>query len=388
MITRKKNNLAPFKLGRAWIELDMESLRYNVNLLRGILPESCELMPAVKANAYGHGAVLICRELNKLGVRNFCVASVTEGAELRRGRIRGDILVLGYTHPKQFHLLKQYHLTQTIIDHNYATVLNGYGKKLEVHIKVDTGMHRLGERSENIDKILQIYNYNNLAVSGIYTHLCAADLEGDEGKAFTQAQIDKFNAVLSGITEKGYPRPKAHIHGSYGVFLNNTNMYDYARVGIALYGMLSGQGDAETRNAALRPVLSIKARICAVKTVFANEPAGYGLAFTAVRDTPIAILAIGYADGIPRDLSGGAGYALINGCEAPVVGRVCMDLMAVDITGIENVYSGDIAVIIGKSGAKEITACDMAKQAGTISNEILSRLSVRLERVVILSVAN
>ena len=146
---------------RAWVELDMGNLRKNVAALKRLMPPGCELMPAVKANAYGHGAVLISKELNRLGINAFCVASISEGIELRRNGVKGEILILGYTHPERFSMLVKYRLTQTVVDYSYAQLLNSYGKLLKVHLKIDTGMHRLGERSDHFDDICHIFDCKN-----------------------------------------------------------------------------------------------------------------------------------------------------------------------------------------------------------------------------------
>ena len=159
--------------GRAWIELDSQALAHNIAFLQSRLPRSCKLMPAVKANAYGHGAVPVCKELYRLGVRHFCVASLSEGIELRKNGIAGEILILGYTHPSQAFLLRRYRLSQTVVDSQYAKALSTYGKKLRVHIGIDTGMHRLGERSENIDQIALLFALKHLQIDGIFTHLSA-----------------------------------------------------------------------------------------------------------------------------------------------------------------------------------------------------------------------
>ena len=370
-------------MGRAWIELDMNNLRHNINVVRGLVADGCGLMAVVKADAYGHGAVEIARELNANGIHAFCVASVLEGVELRRHGTKGEILIMGYTHPKQFCLLEGYRLTQAVIDCGYAKALDSYGRKLTVHIKVDTGMHRLGEGSENIGGILRIFQYKNLVINGIYTHLCTVDSDGQADKDFAQMQIDRFCRVLSKIEKQGFTLPKAHVQNSYGILNRPDLSFDYARVGVAFYGMLYTRSDTVRYNAGLRPVLSVKVRVCAVKTLAAGEAVGYGLAFRAPHATRIAVLSIGYADGIPRCLSCGIGHVLVNGQKAPVVGRICMDQMMVDVTGIEGVRQGDIAVIIGRSGKAEITACDIAEQAGTVSTEVLSRLGPRLERVVL-----
>lgn len=369
--------------GRAWIELNRAKLRHNVDTLHALLPNGCELMPAVKANAYGHSAVLISRELNRLGVNAFCVATVREGAELRQNGIAGTILVLGYTDPGDFSLLRRYHLTQTVLDFSYAKVLDRSGGKISVHVKIDTGMHRLGERSEQIEEILEIFQCKGLKIEGIFTHLCVADEVSPASIEFTHAQAKAFYGVIDELRRHGFTCPKKHIVSSDGLLYYPELAENYARVGIALYGMLSTRADTERCGISLEPVLSIKARVALVKNLFQGEAVGYGLQFVAPRDTAIAVVAIGYGDGIPRSLSCGVGRVLIGGSKAPVVGRICMDQMLVDISNIPNVKAGDIAMIIGQSGDEKITACDLAEQTGTIANEILSRLGGRLERRII-----
>ena len=373
---------AGFQKSRAWIEISRENLRHNVGQLRALLPKGCELMPVLKANAYGHGAAMIAKELQKLGVQAFCVATALEGVELRQSGIRGEILVLGYTHPEQFSLLRRYRLTQTVVDFDYAQVLNGYGKEIRVHIGVDTGMHRLGENWENLNRIRHLFHLRNLRVAGIFTHLCAADGENEEDQAFTAMQAQRFYRTVENIETSECTSLKAHILGSYGLFHYPELAGNYARTGIALYGLLSSEEDLSRCPVNLRPVLSLKARVATVKELRAGESAGYNRAFTALRQTRTATLAIGYADGLPRALSCGVGSVLINGRRAPIIGKICMDQTLVDVTGIPDVRPGDAAVVIGESGEESISACDLAKQAGTITNEILSRLGPRLERVL------
>lgn len=369
--------------GRAWIELDRAALRHNVEALRSLLPDGCELMPAIKANAYGHGAVLIAKELIALGVRAFCVATVHEGVELRESGVTGDILILGYTAPWEFALLRQYDLIQTVVDSQYAAELDRYGEPLRVHLKIDTGMRRLGERAEQIDRIAAIFRYRNLSIEGVYTHLCADDTKTARDAAFTRTQAGAFNDMISELEQRGFLCMKRHLLASYGLLNYPELGGDYARVGIALYGVLSNRADLEHCPIRLEPVLSLKARIALVKDVHQGESVGYGLTYTADRDRRIAVLTIGYADGLPRALSNGKGRVLINGMIAPIIGRICMDQTMVDVTGIPGVEQGGVAVIIGKSGANEITAYDLAEQSGTITNEILSRLVTRVERVML-----
>ncbi len=370
------------KKGRAWIEVDSKNLRQNVHSLQSLLPPDCKLMPAVKANAYGHGAVLVSKELNSMGIQSFCVATVFEGIELRKNGICGEILVLGYTHPAQFSLLKKYRLTQTVVDYNYAQILNQYGKKLKVHIKIDTGMHRLGERCEETEKIEKIFSMKNLVTEGIYTHLCADTASLSSDKAFTAQQVRAFYDIVGRLKEDRRLHLKVHMLASSGLLHYPELAGDYARVGIALYGCLSSRKDLENCPVPLLPVLSVKSRIEIVKTLKKGESAGYGMQYTAEKDSKIAVIAIGYGDGLPRALSQGKGKMLVNGCEAPIIGRICMDQTIVDITDIPNVKAGDMAVIIGRSGEHEITAYDLAEASETITNEILSRLGLRLERVL------
>jgi serine/alanine racemase len=365
--------------GRAWIELDMANLRHNVNLLRDLLPPDCVLMPAVKANAYGHGAILMAREMNRLGIRAFCVASVDEAAELRRNGIEGEILVLGCTPPEQFPLLAEYHLIQTVLDFEYAKLLNSFGRPLEVHVAADTGMRRIGERSENVDNFLAMFRMRNLRVTGLYTHLCTDDSPEMADRVFTARQAAAFVALRTQLHSCGYD-PKVHLLSSYSLLSYPELGGAYARVGLALYGVLSRQTDLDRLGTDLRPVLALKARVIQTKALHTGEGVGYGLAYVADRERRIAVISIGYADGVPRSLSCGNGRVLIRGKSAPILGRVCMDLLMVDITGID-CKSGDIAVVIGRSGEQEITVYELARESGTLANELLSRLGSRLERV-------
>jgi len=375
--------MTDFCQGRAWIELDRAALRHNVEQLQKRLPPGGALMPAVKANAYGHGAVLIAKELNTFGVDAFCVASVFEGIELRQNGVLGEILILGYTHPRYVPFLNQYRLTQTILDYSYALELNACGQTINVHIKIDTGMHRLGERFENRKELQQIFACDQFRVTGAYTHLYADDLSLPADRAVALEQSRAFYQTVKRMKELGHPIPKVHVLASGGLLHCPDIGGDYARPGIALYGQMSTKEEWSKVKHELRPVLSLKARIALVKDLHRGEGAGYGHQFKAERDTKIAVASIGYADGLPRSLSNGVGTVLVHGHIAPIVGRICMDQTLLDITDIPAVMPGDIAVFIGTSGSQEITACDIAEQSGTISNEVLSRLGARLERVLV-----
>lgn len=370
----------PSPTGRAWIELDREALSHNVSLLRRMLPEGCRLMPAVKANAYGHGAVLMAEELNRLGIDAFCVACPAEGVALRRAKIKGEILILGRTEPEDLPLLARYHLAQTVVDRSYADLLSRSGIKLHVHIGIDTGMHRFGIPCEDTGDILSVFRMKNLSVDGMLTHLAACDSSDEQCVAFTEAQIQAFDQTVRLLSEHGVACPKLHIQSSYGLINYHCRGMAYARPGILLYGVHSCPEYAAACRESFAPVLSLKARVASVRTLSPGDHAGYGPDFTAERPMRIAVLSIGYADGLPRLLSGGKGFVLIKGRRAPVIGRICMDLTIVDVSGCPSVKPGDIAVIIGSSAGREISAEEMADRCGTITNELLSRLGTRLER--------
>lgn len=375
--------LSMYEKGRAWVEVNMEHLRHNVRLFQGLLPKNCALMPAVKANAYGHGAVLVAKELQKLGIRDYCVASAAEGAELRQAGIRGQILVLGYTHPHDFDLLWEYDLTQTVVDAACGKELGAYGRELSVHVGIDTGMHRLGEPWDDIYSIRKLWDYKNLRITGVYSHLCTSDGGTEEDRDYVHLQELRFQEAVGYLRKEG-KRFSTHLQGSYGI-LNKEELngnYDYARAGISLYGVFSERSAKLSQRYDLKPVASLKARIGSVREVPKGEGAGYGLAWRASSGSRIAAVSIGYADGFPRTLSN-TGHTLVRGRKVPVIGRVCMDQLLLDVTEVSGVCPGDEAVLIGKSKDQEIRVEELAEEAGTISNEILSRLGERLLRVAV-----
>ncbi len=376
---------------RAWIEVSRDALRHNVRYLQSLLPDHCALMPVVKANAYGHGAGLIAAELNRMGIRSFCVACVSEGIELRRQHISGELLVLGYTHPDQFPLLDQYALTQTVVDHAHALALSAYAcsasrpSPLPVHIAVDTGMHRLGEPAEHAARIGEIFTLPGLQVTGMYTHLAAAGGVDAASQSFTLEQINSFYRLAAQTCFPGNRpvRARLHLQASYGILRYPLPDVDCARPGIALYGLLSNAADTRLYADRLRPVLSLRARVAAIHRLSPGESAGYDMAYTATCPTAIATVTIGYADGLPRSLSEGGAAVLLHGQRAPIIGRICMDQLLADVTAIPQTRPGDIATLIGRDGPESISAAGLADACGTITNELLSCLGPRLERLAL-----
>lgn len=367
-----------FKTERAWIEVNVGNLRHNVETLKKVMQPGCELMAVVKAQAYGHGAVLTASYLNKMGVMAFAVATINEGIILRKSGIRGEILILGYTDVGRASELKKYDLIQALISFEYAEALNIQGFTIRTHIKIDTGMHRLGIPSGELSAVRKVFFMENLKVCGMFTHLCCSDSRHPDDVAYTRGQIDSFYSLTDALSDSGIILPKLHIQSSYGLLNYPGLVCDYVRAGIALYGVLSTLDDDTVLKLDLCPVLSLKSRVVLIREVAAGESIGYGRSFKAGRDTRIAILPIGYGDGFPRNLYGGKGSVLINQYVVPVVGRICMDQLAVDITDAEGVSLGDIATLVGAEGHDELSAPAVADSSGSISNELLCRMGVRL----------
>lgn len=368
--------------GRAYIEINLSNLEHNVAALQKVMPKECKLMAVVKREAYGHGAFEIASNLEKMGVDAFATATIDEAIWLRKYGIRGEILILGYTEVLRASELKKYHLTQTLIDFDYARALNSQGIAVKVHLKIDTGMHRLGIPAENFLQIKKLFSMKNLKICGMFTHLCCADSTDAEDIAFTEIQIGRFYSVVDELKDRGLPVPKLHIQSSYGL-MNYPNLKcDYVRAGIALYGVLSTGGDCPVVMPDLRPVLSLKAKVILIRSVCKGESIGYGRSFTADRECRIAILPIGYGDGVPRNLSNQRAGVMLRGKYAPIIGRICMDQLAVDVTEIKEISVGDTATLIGSEGAPPVSAPEVAGRAETISNELLCRLGARLPVIV------
>ncbi len=372
---RRIRPVRPDDRGRAWVEVDSGALRQNAESLRSILPGGCELMAVLKCEAYGHGAVKAARLLNGCGVRAFAVACAAEGVQLRRAGVRGVILVLGWTAPESFECLARYRLTQTVTEPDYARALSAFGRNIDVHIKIDTGMHRLGADPGDIAGIEEIFSLPHLRVTGMFTHLCVSDSLSAESRSFTEGQVGRFFALADALRRDGYDPGKLHTQSSYGLLNYPDARCAYARVGIALYGVKSSAGNDVGVWPGLVPALSLKARVEQVRSLPAGAGLGYGLAYTTARASRIAVLPIGYGDGFPRGCADAE--VLVNGHRAPVIGRVCMDQLFVDVTDCGEVRPGDTVVLIGPGLPCE----ELAGHCGTISNEILSRLGKRLPRV-------
>lgn len=379
MLTKLKSTTAA--RSRAWAEIDLANLDHNVKELQRILPSGTALMAVVKANAYGHGAAPVAERLYSAGISSFAVAEIDEGIALRRQGIQGEILVLGYTPSDRLDELLHADLAQTVVSAEDAERLQAFGKRINVHIKIDTGMNRLGEPFGHTEKILSMYRHSHLHVIGTFSHLACADSPDEEDRAFTRLQYERLLEVAAKIRSAGHDPGRLHIQNSSGILNGFGWSFDTARPGLALYGLNSAPEGRIPADIELRPVLSLKASVTRVSRVECGEAVGYNRGFTASRATVLATLSIGYADGIPRRLAETGGSVLLHGKRAPIVGRISMDQMTVDVTEIEGVRQGDAATLIGRDGAEAIAAEEVAASAGTIVNEVLSRLGPRLQRI-------
>lgn len=366
---------------RAYIELNLANLTHNVSVLKAALPANAELMGVVKREAYGHGSYAVATHLEKTGVKAFAVATIDEGIALRRYGIRGEILILGFTDVRRAKELKTYRLTQTLIDFPYAEKLNRQKIPVSVHIAIDSGMHRLGLDTDDLDGVQKLFQMKHLHIQGIFTHLCCADSRKPEDISFTRKQIRSFYGLISQMETAGLPIPKIHLQSSYGLLNYPDLPCDYVRAGISLYGVFSSPDDRTLLQPKLRPVLALKAKVVLIREISRGETVGYGRTFRAERNSRIAILPIGYGDGLPRNLSGKA-MVRISTHLLPVIGRICMDQLAIDITGAEDVSVGDTAILIDNQPDSPLSAPNVAALSGSISNELLCRLGTRLPVVI------
>ena len=366
---------------RAYIELNLANLTHNVSVLKAALPANAELMGVVKREAYGHGSYAVATHLEKTGVKAFAVATIDEGIALRRYGIRGEILILGFTDVRRAKELKTYRLSQTLIDFPYAEKLNRQKIPVSVHIAIDSGMHRLGLDTDDLENVQKLFQMKHLHIQGIFTHLCCADSRKPEDISFTRKQIRSFYGLISQMETAGLPIPKIHLQSSYGLLNYPDLPCDYVRAGISLYGVSSSPDDRTLLQPKLRPVLALKAKVVLIREISRGETVGYDRTFRAERNSRIAILPIGYGDGLPRNLSGKA-MVRISTHLLPVIGRICMDQLAIDLTGVDDVSVGDTAILIDNAENSPLLAPNVAALSGSISNELLCRLGTRLPVVI------
>jgi alanine racemase len=368
-----------------WAEIDLNNLAANFHATKEFVGRDLKYMAVVKADGYGHGAVECARRLEKEGIDWFGVALPEEGVELRSSGIRKLILCLGSFWEGQENLLLNYDLTPTIFRLDLAERFNNaakaQGMMADVHIKIDTGMGRVGVRYDAVREFAdRLKSFENLRVDGLMTHLAAADdLKQDP---FTDEQVRRFNECVDIFHEKGFHPSYRDLANSPGAVGHPNTRGNMVRIGGILYGLGGDILPKEIAKPELKPVLSLYSRVALLKTIPAHETLGYSRTFETARDSIIATVPIGYQDGYMRLLSN-TGRALVNGQYAPIVGRVSMDWILVDVTDIPDHKLGDKVTLIGEENGNTVTAEEVAQKTGTISYEVTCGISARVPRIYI-----
>ncbi len=363
-----------------WCEVDLQAVAHNYRVLKKLAGFKTEMLPVIKGDAYGHGMLQVASILNDAGVKFFGVSDVEEGVLLRQTGFTQKILLFESTLPQDAPLIAEFDLIPTICTLELAKELNRYARsinrRIAIHVEVDTGMGRLGLWHEEavpfISKVLK--DHHCLSIEGIYTHFPVAEADPE----FTRRQIQKLDEVVSQLDRLGLVVPYIHAANSMGIVKYQSKTLNLARPGLMLYGLHpNGRHVGKVR---LKPVLSVKSQVMFVKRMLKGRSISYGRTFVAPRTMTIATLAIGYRDGYFRSLSNRA-FVLIKGEPCPVVGRVTMDQIMVDVSHLKGVKPGIEAVIMGRQGQKEVSADDLAQWADTISYEIVTSLGSGVARI-------
>ena len=364
-------------MSMSFVTVDLAAIAHNVQLLRKGLPESTQMIAVVKADAYGHGFFPIAQTALRHGATRLAVANVEEGMELRQaGLADAPILVLGGTLPRQAQDAVDFHLAQTIFTPAMAEALEAAavrvrGKAL-AHLKIETGMNRLGVRpGQPLEEVLHaLRRCPHVELEGMYSHLAVSDCDD----AYTRAQYAVFEQAARQVKAAGFS-PMLHLSNSAAALSPQYDKLDAVRFGIGLYGLDPVQKGTYD----LRPALSWHTQVAWVHDVAPGETVGYGRTFPAERPTRVATIPVGYADGYRRALSN-VGQVLLKGARAPIIGRVCMDQCMVDVTDLADVNLGDDVVLLGRQGMEEITADEMAAWCDTIHYEIVTCIGKRVPR--------
>lgn len=364
----------------AWAEVHTGLISHNVAIVAQ-RTAPVQVWAVVKANGYGHGAIQVANAALAGGATGLCVAIVDEGVALRRAGITAPILLLSEQPAELADLIVGYQLTPTVTTTRGAAVLaasaSAADQTVKIHIKVDTGMHRMGVAPNEVVSLASfISSYESLTIEGVYTHFAVAD---DPSHVANAAQLSAFNSVLDGLSSRGINPPLVHAANSAAALANEPSRFTMVRLGIAMYGLRPGPGVAELC-AGLIPAMSIKARVSAVRWVEAGEAVSYGLVRPLTKGSLIATVPIGYADGVPRALGRTNIQVLLNGVPRSFAGTITMDQLMIDCESDSSVTVGDEVVLIGKQGEHSVTADDWADALGTIGYEIVCGISPRIFR--------
>ncbi|HAA26868.1 MAG TPA: alanine racemase [Cyanobacteria bacterium UBA8553] len=368
---------------RAWVEIDRGALFHNVQQLRKLLAHPTQLMAVVKADAYGHGAIMVAQTALEAGASGLCVATLQEGIQLKEAGIEAPILLLGAINtPEQVHAIAQWQLQPTICTPQQALVfsdtLSDIKKTLLVHLKLDTGMSRLGMPWQEALQFVQlVQRLPYLKIASVYSHLATAD---SPDPTVMKLQHQRFEDAIAQLRSAGITPPRLHLANSAATLTDQALHYDLVRVGLALYGLYPAEHLREVVD--LKPVMQVKARVTQVKTIPPGTGVSYGYQFIADRQMRVAVVGIGYADGIPRNLSNKM-TVLIRGQRVRQIGAITMDQLMLDVSEIPDLQTDDVVTFIGQDGDLLFSADDWAQTLGTISWEILCSFKHRLPRVVV-----
>lgn len=364
---------------RTWVEIDRSAIKHNLAIFKKMLKKDCQLMAVVKANAYGHGLVLFSKELQRLGVKHFGVDSFEEAQELRGSDIKDQILVLGFTPSYLYKDVVKQKIQITISNTDSLYALKKIEEKIQIHIKVDTGLGRQGFQTDQLDSVLNFLVKNkNIEVVGIFSHLAVG--EDPKQKDYTQRQVEKLNIWHKAFLEKGF-KPKKHITATASTMIYPEYHFDMVRIGIGLYGLFASKESKDffEKKYKLRPVLSWKAIITEIKDFKKGERIGYDLTEELSRNSKLAIIPVGYYSGYPRLLSL-KGTFDIKGTKVKIIGRVSMNMVILDVTDIKNIKPYDEVSIIGGKNKHYAEAYDMASDSETITYEITTRINPIIKR--------
>lgn len=369
-------------LHRTWAEINLDNLVNNFKIIRKATKDTAKVLSVVKADAYGHGAVEVARTLEREGTDWFAVSNLEEALQLRRAGIKKPILVLGTTPAEYAYVLAKNDVTQAVYSPEYAAELSHSAVTqkavVKIHIKIDTGMHRIGFNADDENSIadaIKACKMDGFDVEGVFTHFASADKDGDEDGSFTRLQFERFMGAIAKIEASGVKFRIRHCCNSAAILTKPEMHLDMVRAGIILYGMMPS---GEIRYDGFKPVMSLKSAVSMVKTVRAGEDISYGRTYTAANDITVATVPIGYADGYIRAFA--KGRVLVDGRFAKIVGRICMDQMMIDITG-QDVKLGDTVTLFGRDGDNSISVEELSKLANTINYETVCTLSKRITRV-------
>jgi len=372
---------------RAWIEVNGEAIEKNVRQLRSKLSKSCQFMAVVKADGYGHDAKVVSDYAIKGGASQLGVATLKEGIKLRSSGVKKPILILGNLYTKKDLIISfKNDLMPTISSIRECLICNNIGKhfglKFSIHLKVDTGMSRLGfESNKFVEQFQKIKSFENISIEGIYSHLSSADeVNALDPKSITQLQRLKFNELLKQINLDRNNEIKIHLANSAGMLLNKDFHYHMVRVGLSMYGY-SPLAKLD-KNLLLKPALFLKVKVAFIRNIDRGVSVSYGGKFVSSRKTKLAVLSIGYADGVPRNLSGKINV-IHNNKFYPQVGSITMDQMMVDITGSNEIRIGSTMVLLGSDGDKTISPLEWARKSNTSPWEILCSFKNRLPKVLV-----